>query len=353
MKYLSLIVVILFFCSCSEEEKNNTKAFYYWKTNYNFSEQDKEMVKNLQVDKFYLRFFDVRINKSLGKAVPVGKLTFNNKKKYPYNYVPCVFITNDVIKKLTNEELKTLASNITGEIDYIARKINLSEQDSSLSAQSLYNEIQIDCDWSIKSKDKYFFFLENLQKIIPNKKITVTLRLWQLKNKKAAGIPPVDRVMLMCYSTGNPRNYDIDNSLANYKEIEKYVKGQSYPLQLDIALPIYSWAILFRNRTFKKIVRNFNFRDAQSDTSLFKHIKNNRYFVKKDTVMFDFYLRYGDELRLESFDKEEMYKLIKLLKSEDLKLNNSVISFFSWDSTYIKNHGYENINAYYNSFINN
>ncbi len=332
-----LIITIMLLASCSAKKANNTKAFYYWKTRYKLSEHDKELIKKLKFDKC--------------KIIPVGKLRFNNTEKYPYKYVPCVFITNEVIKKLSQEELNLLAIRINKEVEYIADKISLKKENKDSLTVSLYDELQIDCDWSVSTKDKYFFFLKKIRKNAINKKISVTLRLWQLKNKKLAGIPPVEKAMLMCYSSGNPKDYDIENSLANYNEIKKYIKGQSYPIELDIALPIYSWAILFRNRQFKTIVRNFNFKDAQSDTSLFKQIGKNRYFVKKDTVMFDYYVRYGDELRLENFNKNEMSKLIKLLKSEDLKLNNSVISFFSWDSTYIENHGYKNINEYYDNFV--
>ncbi len=351
-KYLLILILIFLYSSCYNDKKGNEKAFYYWKTNYNFSENDQKMMQKLSVDKLYLRFFDVRIDKASGKAIPVGRLRVKEGAIYPKNYVPCVFITNDVIKKLSEDKLETLAVNITKEIDFIAKNIASATRPNDTINTNYYTELQIDCDWSVSSKKKYFFFIKKIRNIVSNKKISVTLRLWQLKNKKLAGIPPADRAMLMCYSTGNPRNYLIDNSLANYEEIKKYVKGQTYPLQLDVALPIYSWAILFRNRGFKKIVRNFTFKDAESDTSLFKHLRKNRYFVKKDTVLFDYFLRYGDELRLESFDKTEMQKLIKLLKREKLKLNNSVVSFFSWDSIYIKNHGYEEINKYYSDFIN-
>ncbi len=352
VRYVSFIVVICLFFGCSNDKSGNEKAFYYWKTSYRFSEKDRTMMQKMSVDKFYLRFFDVKIDRISGKAIPVGKLRIRKGEIYHKNYVPCVFIDNNVIKKLSEDKLTTLARNIVIEVKSIAKKIALEIDKNDTISTNYYRELQIDCDWSAKSKEKYFFFIKTLKKIVDNTNISVTLRLWQLKNKKLAGIPPADRAMLMCYSTGNPRNYFIDNSLANYEEIEKYVKGQTYPLQLDVALPIYSWAILFRNRDFKKIVRNFNFKDADSDTALFKHLRKNRYFIKKDTVLFDYFLRYGDELRLESFDKTEMQKLIKLLKREKLKLDNSVVSFFSWDSIYIKNHGYEEINKYYSDFIN-
>lgn len=353
MRIFLVISFVIFFVSCSHEHTNTQKAFYYWKTNYKFNTKDRELAEKMKVDKFYLRFFDIKWNSDRNQAIPVGELTINNNAIYPKNYVPCVFITNDVMIKSSKDELKSIAKKLVDKINYMAKKINLLQENNKVENKKFYKELQIDCDWSIKSKENYFYFLKKLKKIVENKEISVTLRLWQLKHKQKSGIPPVDRVMLMCYSTGNPKNYKIDNSLASYNEIEKYVKGQSYDLPTDIALPIYSWAVLFRNRSFKSIIRSLNFDNVKSDTALFAHIHKNRYFFKKDTVMFDNYIRYGDEIRLESFDKTEMNKLINLLHKENFKLSNSVISFFSWDSTYIKNHGYENINAYYSNIIGN
>ncbi|NJO92849.1 MAG: hypothetical protein HC831_30680 [Chloroflexia bacterium] len=212
-------------------------------------------------------------------------------------------------------------------------------------------EIQIDCDWTPKSKENYFYFLNELKTINQEKEISVTLRLWQLKYQDKAGIPPVEKVMLMCYSTGNPQEYNIDNSLASFEAIKPYVENQSYDLHVDIALPVYSWSVLFRNKKFKGIIRDLDPEIVKQDTFLFQRLKENLYLFKTDTVIENTYIRYGDEIRLESFSQTDMDKLIKLLKKEKLHNSGSTISLFSWDTTYIKNYGYENIESYYNNLI--
>jgi hypothetical protein len=355
--YKYLIISCLFLSSiCNTAIENNSRAFYYWKTTYQFNKQEQDIVNKLAINKFYVRFFDIDWSTIRQEAIPIAELNIDYGQVYPKNYVPCVFITNTVMLKSTNQQLKLLASRINSKINKIEKDFSSyysynQTNDYDSIALPPVKEIQIDCDWTPNSKENYFYFLNELKKSIPEKEISVTLRLWQLKYQEKAGVPPADRVMLMCYSTGNPKEYNIENSLANFESIQPYIKNQSYDLPVDIALPLYNWAILFRNRKFKGIIRDLNPQIVKQDTFLFKKIKQNHYFFKTDTVLENTYIRYGDEIRLESFSKNDMEKLIELLNKEKLHNSKSTISFFSWDTTYIKNYGYENIKNYYNNLI--
>ena len=354
-KYL-FILCLLIFSSCLVEEKNGSRAFYYWKSYYQFNEKEQELINKLDVKKFYLRFFDIDWSATRKEAIPISELNIDFQQIYPKNYVPCVFITNTVMLKSTHQQLKQLAQRIKGKIAKLENEITSCYsydryyQSDSIPPEPI-EEIQIDCDWTPKSKENYFHFLNELKKVIPKKEISVTLRLWQLKYQSEAGIPPVKRVMLMCYSTGNPKEYNIKNSLATFKDIKQYVENQRYDLNIDIALPIYHWAVLFRNRKFKGIIRDLNPQYVRKDSILFEKVKENHYLFKADTVIENTYIRYGDEIRLESFSKKDMGKLIKFLNNEKLHSKNSTIAFFSWDTTYIKNYGYENIKSYYNQLV--
>jgi len=356
-KYLIFILFIVF-ANCNPTEGTKNRAFYYWKTTYSFSDDEKELSNELGVSKLYIRFFDVDWSAMRQEAVPLGILNSEYDERFMDEYVPCVFITNMVMIKSSKNQLDTLANRIYGKVKDMAESF-VSQQKWSVDSISLYKsgklidnwkEIQIDCDWSENSKDNYFYFLKSVKELFKDKQISVTLRLWQLKYQEKAGIPPVDKVMLMCYSTGNPREYNIQNSIATFDVLKTYIKGRRYELPVDFALPIYNWAVLFHNQKFKGIIGDFDTQIAENDTVLYKHIKNNCYIYKSDTVIGNKYIRFGDEVRLESLKPEGMDELVKLLSNSDLYSSKSTISFFSWDTTYIQNYGKENIKNYYNRF---
>jgi hypothetical protein len=356
-KYLIIILFLIILQNCSKKGTKN-RAFYYWKTAYNFQEADKKLAEELGVNKFYIRFFDIDWSAMRQEAIPVGIVNFGYNERFVKEFIPCIFITNAVMMKSSKSQLDTLASRIFRKVNDISESL-VNQQKWSKDSVSVvkngvmienWHEIQIDCDWSEKSKENYFYFLKSLKKLFNNKQISATVRLWQLKYQTKAGIPPVDKAMLMCYSTGNAREYNIQNSIATFEELKSYINGQKYALPLDFALPIYNWAVLFRNQKFKAIISDFDTQTTINDSSLYHHIKDNRYIFKSDTVMGNIYIRYGDELRLESLKSDDLEKLAKLLSNSDLYTTKSTISFFSWDTTYIQNYGKENIKNYFDRF---
>lgn len=360
-RYL-LIISLIALQQCSSKQSENQLAFYYWKTNLKFDNSELLTANNIGVDKFYVRFFDVDWSEMQKQPVPVAKLNvyYYDNTMPPDNFVPCIYITNKVMQKCTGDELSLLAKRIskkikktTDEIDSFVKYSRYDYNQRPDTSVVVWDEIQIDCDWTPKSKENYFYFLKKIKEEMPEKKVSSTLRLWQLKYKDKAGIPPVDKVMLMCYSTGNPKEYNIENSLANYDDLKSYIEGQEYNLPVDIALPVFNWAVLFRNKKFKGLLREIDAESIQLDTLNFKNIEKNRYMFKSDTVIGNTYIRYGDEIRIEKLSQNDMDKLIQLLQKTKLHNSQSTIAFFSWDTTYINDYGYENIQKYYNSFSAN
>jgi hypothetical protein len=357
LKSLLVIPFLCLFLSCSTQGNKN-RAFYYWQTNFNFSENDKKTADTLGINKLYIRYFDVDWSTMRQEAIPVGIFGFWECQRFPSDFVPCIFITNTVMLKSSKAQLDTLASRIHRKVNELSESLIEQQKWSADSSFVLKNgklvenwtEIQIDCDWTEKSKNNYFYFLKSLKKLASNKQISATVRLWQLKYQEKAGIPPVDKAMLMCYSTGNPRNYNIQNSIATYDELKSYIKGQKYALPMDFALPLYSWVVLFRNQKFKEIIGDFENNIVFDDTCMFKHLADNRFLFKSDTVIGNTYLRYGDELRVENLKSEELEKLTDLLSSSDLYSPKSTISFFSWNTSNIQQYGKENIKHYFDNF---
>ena len=62
------------------------------------------------------------------------------------------------------------------------------------------------------------------------------------------------------------------------------------------------------------------------------------------------YIRYGDEIRIESVSTAELTELANFIIKNDSYTKDSKISFFSWDNIYIYNYGTENLSKIYKIF---
>ena len=231
--------------------------------------------------------------------------------------VPVVYITVDVFQALDSTEVEKLAERTYTKI-------------TSLHPKESISEIQFDCDWTAGIKGKYFYFLESVKALSSDIKLSSTVRLYQYKYPGISGVPPVDKGVLMYYNMGDLYAYDENNSILNNEIGEQYLGFGEYPLPIDIALPHFSWSILFRYGEFRQLIGNFN-PEIYSDTTLFNPIAENLYQVKKDTLIADVYLRYGDELRYENCSEQSLVEAANLLKHE-LNQENSTILFYDLKS---------------------
>ncbi|WP_447636656.1 hypothetical protein [Flavobacterium microcysteis] len=376
MKKLGLVLVLcLAFLSC--EKKKITHSFCFWKTKWYTHEEDIKLQKEMDVQHFYVRFFDVDWNPYDREPRPVATLQ-RTTLQLPYEsdiqeITPSIFITNNVLLNSNKGQLDTLAKNIQKRmhlildkfhevesqkyaIDYAAKVKRPYESkliDSIMEVEKkkghkMPKEVLIDCDWTVKSKDNYFYLLEKLKQ--PDYKLSATIRLWQYKYFEKAGIPPVDKGLLMCYNLSSPSERKTENSIATSREIEEYITHSDYKLPLDIALPIFSWSVVFRGDQFKGIISDNSAVDFENDTLNIKKIADNKYVLKNDMIIGESFFRNGDEIRIEKISDSEMQKMIRHIKSKIKLENNAKITFFSWDIKFIQNYGTDKINSYYAQF---
>lgn len=339
LKYLLYTLIIALLVSCNSQGKrtlDEQNSFCYWKTTFTFDDSDNNIWKQTSADHMYIRYFDVGWDAISKQAKPISTI-LASKDSLPCKHItPAVFFSNNVFEKSTKEQLDTLATRIKSRIE------QTDEQFATQDFASKYSEILIDCDWSKGTKDKFFYFIEKLKAAIPEKEITTTLRLWQYKNPTVAGTPPVKRVLLMCYNLQAANEYDIENSIVTLDEIKKYVTGVSYPLKTDIALPIFSWGVIFRNKEFKGVIRNASV-ENYSNNKQYTQIADNRFRLNEEMVIGDFFARPGDEIRIEALSKKELRELSQYLLSEIKTDKYSRITFFAWDTNYIPTDEIKNI----------
>lgn len=322
MKRLIYILIIpLLFFNCSEN-KAHPKDFYYWRSNFNINAKEKNVVQELDVQNLYIRFFDV--DKSQSVPQPVGMIKQFNSKVIDVNYIPTVFITNRTFAGISPNEVKHLAKNVHQLIFDIAKAGNLSS----------FNEIQIDCDWTKSTRNNYFLFLEELKEI-SQKQVSATLRLHQVKFKEREGIPPLDKMVLMCYATENPTEVEDKNSILDLNLAKDYLQNvDDYPIQLDVALPLYSWAIVTNPIGKVKLLNSFNVEELNGKPVVDKG--NGKYEVTEDFFLRNFYLSKGFKIKIEAINQELLMQTKSFLDSK-LKDDYRII-YYHLDEKFIQHY---------------
>jgi hypothetical protein len=317
-KFLSIVLTVIFF-SCQSKEKKSPIDFYYWRSNYAINSIEKNTVDSLKVNNVYVRFFDV--DKKARKISPVGIIQNFDASKLNVNYIPTVFITNQTFLNTSKDQVKILAKDVFNFLNETAERGNLKN----------YQEIQIDCDWTKSTRENYFTFLNEL-KHISGKNLSATLRLHQVKYKEQEGIPPLDKMVLMCYATENPTDQSENNSILDLKIAKDYLQNlNEYPIKLDVALPIYSWAILTNHLGKIKLINSFSEQDLIGKPV--KKIRDGFYEVQDDFFVEKFYVSKGFTIKVETILPE---LLVETKSFIDTKLKNDYrLIYYHLDSKFL------------------
>lgn len=298
---------MLLFISCTEKTEKVATAFYFWRTTFSLTETEQQYLKDLEVKKLYIRYFDVGLQNN--QEIPVAPVVFNQKPS-GYNVVPVVYIKNEVF----------LQNNAT---DSLALKVYNYIQQINKSADVSITEIQFDCDWSLKSKQNYFQFIEAFKKLHPN--LSATIRLHQIKYPEKTGIPSVKTGVLMYYNMGVISAGE-DNSIYSQKIAHNYIASlQNYKLPLNIALPIFSWGLHIRNNQVTNLIGGLRVNDLTGDQ--FEKISENRFKVIADVVFKGRYLAKNDEIKIEATSAEQLEEMMHDIKKNSKHKPNEIIFY--------------------------
>jgi len=339
-KRILFLIIIASLASCKNKIEKVERAFYFWKSDeWNLSDKENQVCDSLKIQKLYVKFFEVDYNDERG-SFPISKTRLNSwdiRNMNLNSIVPTVYLRNVVFLKSSKEDLDLLADNV----NFLINKFKTSEYHNEI-----ITEYQMDCDWTLTTKDNYFYFLKKLKKI-SGKQISCTLRLYPYKYPDKMGVPPVDKAMLMCYNLLNPLENPKKNSILDLSELKSYLKDvKSYPMHLDIALPIYSWAQVYHNELFSAVL----YTDTKQLKTILKHEKSFWYSVTKDTVINNTYLRVGDKIKYEEIDAAKIKSAITLLKQTIEFDKNTTVSLFHLDEKQINNFTNEELSSFYTDF---
>jgi hypothetical protein len=334
---LSIIFVSLIFCtSC---KRDSQRAFYYWKSVFQLTSAQEKYLEELNISKLYIRFFDVDWDEATGKIFPNATIRFKDKVSDRFEKVPVVYITNKSILNSSANEVTEMAGNILSLVDKIA-------EDNQIEFQ----EIQIDCDWTNKSKEKYFRLLDEIKLKLAKREVllSATIRLHQIKYKSQTGIPPIDRGMLMYYNMGKITASSSDNSIYNADDAAKYVSDcKDYPLALDIVIPLFSWGIHIRDEKVIELLNNMNYIDFENnerftELSFCTFSANQSFFYK------GFYFMKDDIVRIEDVTAKDCQAAAEQLE-ENVDNISRTIAIFHLDTLTINRYETKDLEEVFNT----
>lgn len=323
MKPLLPLFFLSFCWACSAPPPQPLAAsFFCWETVLKIPPDDRALLDSLGVNKLYVKVLDIGRNPETGEIEPYSVTDLSDTSALTgLNIVPTIFITNEVFKNISEQK-----------IDWLAGKVAASSPPSGGERAGRL----LDCDWTPSTRDAFFLFLKKLRgHLPPGTRLEATIRLHQYKFPGQTGVPPVDRGMLMFYNTGDVDVEGERNTVFHPDDALKYVEGapKRYPLPLDLALPLFSWGIVYREGELWKIIPGPLPLDEMRRSGKYLEMNGDDPFTAKlwelreGTFLGGHYLRPGDRLRVSAISPELLLKSAEIAQKLDLA-NDAALVFF-------------------------
>ena len=204
------------------DDKNSV---YYWRTEWRLDSTERAFLTQYHINKVYCRYFDVVLNDD-SQPMPNATIAFTEKVPQDLELVPTVFITENCM----HQRHEGLARKL------VERIVQMDETNDIPKVQ----EIQIDCDYTRRSRQTYYDFLSEVRQEAEKHhlRLSTTIRLHQL----SMSAPPVDYGVLMLYNTGDPQKFQERNPILDLRDVQPYLRYLSdYPLPLAAAYPVFLW----------------------------------------------------------------------------------------------------------------
>lgn len=306
MKRLVTYCALLVLLAC-EKPPDRKISFYYWQTNFRLSDVERQALKENNVGQPYMRYCDVDFKPGTKEAVTVSPLRIDTL----IDAVPVVFIKNRVFENFGTSHLA----------DSVFKFIAARKKANGM--------VQFDCDWTESTRQAYFSFIKRYKQL-SRQPVSATIRLHQVKYPKRSGIPPVDHAVLMYYNMGkidaSQKNSIYDKATAGRYNL--YIRD--YPMQMDVALPIFSWGLKIRNGQVIELLNKIYFFHFQNDSN-FNAISSNRFVTKNACFKAGYYFAKDDVIKIENISTDQLLQMAGQLSDHSEKIKN--IIFYDLDSS--------------------
>lgn len=338
-KRLSHICLSLFalvaLTACTRQSAKNVeaaRAMYFWRTDFRLSEEETAFLRTNDISKIYLRYFDVTLNEA-GQVMPNATINFTTDTLKDIEIIPTVFIVENCLQ----HNMDSIAQKL------VARILQMNQTHHRGNVK----EIQIDCDYTHRSRERFYAFLNEMRNELQPKgiRLSATIRLHQLSMPP----PPVDYGALMIYNTGNVANPNGRNPILSIEDVAPFLKKlNDYPLPLCAAYPIFDWVALYGNAapsqpppTGKETaerrgsLRYLLYGHSLEDTTLYKPLEDGKYLVVASRTLpttlgrdaAGIHLHVGDTIRHWQCDISDILKVKNAVEKHRSGINNRVILY--------------------------
>jgi hypothetical protein len=254
-------------------------SYYHWANSYT---DDPTLLRTYAPTRLYLKLLDIGYR---DKNLSINPTDIHTPPSVPV--IPAVFLDNEALREAP---LDTLRDQI---LTHVPPKT--------------YQNLQMDCDWTVQTRDSYFALLKRLHEDYPH--LSVTLRLHQVKYAQHTGVPPADRAVLMYYNMSDIRDPDTLNYILDNAVGKRYLHNfADYPLPLDLALPLYQQTRVIRQG---KLVHLASSATVNADKT--ERLEDKHYRVTQGHYWQDYYLYPDDELRVDSVDIPALHEAAQQL----------------------------------------
>ena len=242
--FIMSLLLALLTTGCSrtvQDDGEELNAVYFWRTELRLDSLERNFLERYAIKKVYCRYFDVVMDSEDDEPHPNATITFSDTLPKGVELVPTVYITENCM----HQRHDSLARRVV-------RRVAQMNQTNGISG---VKELQIDCDYTDRSRLNFYHFLEQVRQELTTyhsslPTLSATIRLHQLQMPA----PPVDYGVLMLYNTGDPRRFEDRRSadgrlleegknpvldLRDVRPYARYLAG--YALPLSAAYPVYRW----------------------------------------------------------------------------------------------------------------
>ncbi len=331
IKHICLLAAAFAVLACNRgggNVENPVPSIYYWRTVFSLDSAERQFLAHHGVKRIYMRYFDVVARDSM--VVPNATIKFVDSVPQGVEVVPTVFIVENCL----NRDLKGVAAKL------VERIVQMNETHDIPAAR----EIQIDCDWTSRSQERYYKFLDEVRALLRDRgmRLSATIRLHQLSMK----VPPVDYGVLMMYNTGDINKKNGRNPILDRRDVEPYLKQVgAYGLPLCAAWPCYTWNLLYHDNSFKGILYDVNLKDS----SIYRKAQDGHYVVLSSRGLPEpnsdgsnmTWINVGDSVIVMRPTASEVLSIADAIEQQRPGINRQVV-MYSLDS--------KNINNYNNQF---
>ncbi|MEO0474270.1 MAG: hypothetical protein AAF206_31975, partial [Bacteroidota bacterium] len=227
MKSLPLFILLAVLLSACGPRRTVVRSFFHWQSTEGFYNKETEYLDTLQIERVYVRYFEVDWDSRRKRALPLRTITESSDHQ-SREVVPHIAISERCMAQIPDRKVPELAVQVH---DRLAR----------LTEGQQFSEILIDCPWTEGSRDNYFAFLDTLASMFdPALSFSVSMHPYHVQQSAILGVPEVDRAMLMLFEYPAPVEEAGSVSILPEERLRNQLQNlPQYPLPVDLALPVF------------------------------------------------------------------------------------------------------------------